>query len=75
MLTQTEISDCDAVVNLLRRCGALTAREIYAVNGKTTARVLGHLVHTGRVMKIDRKDCPVFAHLENAQPDTDWADR
>ena len=74
MLTNREINDCDAVVNLLRTVGPLTAREIYAVNGRTTGRVLGHLVQTGRVSKSKDLFQAVII-IETMQPDMDWGNQ
>lgn len=51
-LTNEQINDSDALVNLLKTVGPLSAREIYAVIGKQTARVLGFAVQSGRVIKV-----------------------
>lgn len=50
-LTNEQIKDSDALANLLYKVGSLSAREIYAVIGRQSARVLGFAVQSGRVVK------------------------
>lgn len=76
-LTNEQINDSDALVSLLKTApNGLSAREIYAVIGRQTARVLGFAVQSGRVVRDgDSFKLPPSYIIETAQPSYDWSNQ
>ena len=73
-LTNNQIEDSDALVSHLKAHGPMTAREIYAIIGRQTARVLGFAVQSGRVIKDgDYFKLPKSYTIVTTSPDYDWS--
>jgi len=75
-LTAQQISDSDALVNLLKTVGPLSAREIYAVIGNQSARVIGFAVQSGRIVKDGSVfKLPPSYIIETRSESYDWSNQ